>query len=114
MRLGRNYGLLYLQVIAMADEDRWRISLATRVRRTDDLLATEVEGEMIMMDPDQGLYFGLDHIGTDIWKRMAHPVLVADLVTDLAANYLAPVEKVEGDVLALLSRMAEHGLISEC
>lgn len=111
--LGRKCGKGRFRVIAMADEDR-QISLATRVRRSNDLLATEVEGEMMMMDPEQGLYFGLDPIGTDIWKRMADPVLVADLVADLADDYLAPVAQVQRDVLALLSRMAAHGLISEC
>lgn len=88
--------------------------LAARLRRNDDLLATEVDGEMIMMDPDKGLYFGLDPVGTDVWHRLAAPILVADLVAALARDYQAPAEEVERDVLALLRHMAEHGMVSEC
>jgi hypothetical protein len=39
---------------------------------------------------------------------------VADLVAALARDYQAPAAEVERDVLALLSRMAEHGLVSAC
>ena len=83
-------------------------------RRSENCLISETGGEIVMIDPEQGQYFGLDPIGTDIWHRLERPVLVADLVAELARDYHAPVEGVERDVLALLSHMAEHGLVTTC
>ncbi|HYD97749.1 MAG TPA: PqqD family protein [Alphaproteobacteria bacterium] len=87
---------------------------AARIRRSDRALATEVGGEMVMMDVEQGVYFGLDAIGTDIWKRLETPVSVQALAAALAQDYDAPVETIERDVLALLASMAERGLVEVC
>lgn len=98
----------------MTDVLPFRPEPVTRLQRVDIALTTEVGGELVMMDPDKGLYFGLDPIGTDIWHRLATAVVVADLVADLARDYQASPAEVERDVLDLLSRMAEHGLVAEC
>lgn len=98
----------------MTSSDSKQPGPRTRVRRADDLLATEVADGMVLMDPEKGLYFGLDLIGTDIWRRLASPVLASDLVAALVRDYEAPAAQVERDVLVLLARMFEHGLVSEC
>lgn len=98
----------------MADTNRLQPGPSTRLRRSENLLTTEMDGETIMMDPEKGLYFGLDPIGTDIWRRLAAPVLVADLIAALARDYQTPAADVERDVLILLSHMAEHGMVSAC
>lgn len=85
-----------------------------RVRRCGDLLAADVDGEMVMMDVETGVYFGLDAIGTDIWKRIEAPVTVADLAAGLAGDYDAAPETIERDVLALLTDMAARGLVEVC
>lgn len=98
----------------MADADIPSIRPATRVRRQDGLLATDLAEQVIMMDPEKGLYFELDAIGTDVWRRLEAPILVADLVADLTRDYDAPRAEVERDVLALLRQLAEHGLVTPC
>lgn len=75
------------------------------------MLSTEVDGEVVMMDMENGLYFGLDAVGTDIWRRLEQPMTVAQLVTGLSATYAADAGIIERDVSALLLRMAEHGLV---
>lgn len=85
-----------------------------RVRRCGDLLSADVDGEMVMMDVETGVYFGLDAIGTDIWKRLEAPVTVADLTADLVGDYDAAPETIERDVLALLTDMKTRGLVEVC
>ena len=86
----------------------------TRLRRTDGVLATTVDGELVMMDVEKGVYFGLDAIGTDVWNRLEAPVTAAELADALAQDYEADTATIERDVLALLSRMAEQGLVEVC
>jgi len=43
---------------------------ATIILRNLSVLTAEVDGEIVMMSIEQGRYFGLDDIGSDIWKRL--------------------------------------------
>ena len=38
-----------------------------RVRRIDDVLDTDIDDQTVMMDIEQGRYFGLNDTGTRIW-----------------------------------------------
>lgn len=98
----------------MADAGSFLSSPTVRICREIAVLTTGLMDRLLMMDPEQGLYFELDAIGTEIWQRLETPVLLADLVAGLARDYQAPVAEVERDVLALLHRMADHRLIVPC
>lgn len=75
------------------------------------MLAAEVDGEIVMMSIEQGRYFGLDDIGSDIWKRIERPCSFATLVDGLAADYDADRGTIAADVTALLTRMAEQDVV---
>ena len=88
------------------------ISLASVVVRNDGLLMTEVDGEVILLSTAQGLYFGLDLIGTEIWKQLARPMNVAGLCAALAERYEEPEPgAIERDVLDLLAELHEKQLV---
>jgi hypothetical protein len=75
------------------------------------VLAAEVDGEIVMMSIEQGRYFGLDDIGSDIWKRIDPPCLFAELIDRLTADYDADRAVIAADVRALLLRMAAHDVV---
>ena len=74
-------------------------------------LAAEVSGEVVLMSLERGHYYGLDDIGSHIWSQIAQPVRVADLVARLAADYDGDPAVIESDVLDLLNRLLDHGLL---
>lgn len=84
---------------------------ATRIARSPSVLAAEVDGEIVMMSIEQGLYFGLDDIGSDIWKRIDPPCLFADLIDRLAADYDADRATIAADVRELLSRLVAQDVV---
>lgn len=92
------------------DVDR-SVAVSSTVVQSRDPLAAEVDGEVVLMSVDLGRYFGLDVIGADVWRRMETPVRVSDLCAALAADYDGAPEVIERDVLELLHRMADRGLI---
>jgi hypothetical protein len=83
----------------------------TRIAREPSVLTAEVDGETVMMSIQEGQYFGLDDIGSDIWKRLEAPCSFAELVDGLARDYDAERDRIAADVRALLLRMAEHGVV---
>lgn len=74
-------------------------------------LKAEVDGEIILMSVANGLYFGLDDIAGDIWRRLAQPIRVDALCAALTVEYEGEPAVIERDVLALLNKLAERGLI---
>jgi hypothetical protein len=87
------------------------IALSDTVSISADLLSTEIDGEIVMMDMEAGRYLYLDRIGSVIWTELAQPRTVADLCQSLAGRYAAPLEEIERDVLDLLEQMQRNDLI---
>jgi hypothetical protein len=88
-----------------------RIADLTIVSRSPSVLTAQIDSEVVMMSVEQEEYFGLDDIGSDIWKRLDPPCTFADLIDRLAADYDADRENIAEDVRALLATMAEHGVV---
>src|SRR5216683_2372711 len=83
-----------------------RVEDATIISRSRSVLAAEVDGEIVMMSIEHGRYFGLDDIGSDIWKRIETPCSFGELIDRLMADYDADRATITADVRALLERMA--------
>lgn len=82
-----------------------------RVVQGQKQLAAETGDTIVIMSVDHALYCGLDKIGTDIWHRLAQPMVIADLCVALTATYRGDREQIDADVLELLSSMHAQGLI---
>jgi hypothetical protein len=87
------------------------IADSTMISRSPSVLTAEVDGEVVMMSIEQGQYFGLDDIGSDIWKRLDSPCAFGDLINRLAADYDADRASIAADVRALLESMAERDVV---
>jgi hypothetical protein len=87
------------------------ITEATIISRSPSVLTAEVGGEIVMMNIEQGHYFGLDEIGSDIWKRIEPPCSFATLIEGLAADYEADRATIVAEVQSLLGNMANHDVV---
>jgi hypothetical protein len=87
------------------------ITDATIVSRSPSVLSTEVNGGIVMMSVERGRYFGLDDIGSDIWKRIEPPCSFATLIEGLVTDYEANRATIVADVQALLGRMVEQDIV---
>jgi Coenzyme PQQ synthesis protein D (PqqD) len=96
---------------ANAAEKTSQIGDATMISRSPSVVTAEVDGEIVMMSIEQGRYFGLDDIGSDIWKRIEPPCSFATLIDRLAADYEADRATIAADVRSLLGRMVEQDVV---
>src|ERR1700680_3519361 len=87
------------------------IADATIISRSPAVLSAEVDGEIVMMNIERGRYFSLDHIGSDIWRRIEPPCSFATLIDGLAADYEADRTSIVSDVKSLLRHMAKHDIV---
>jgi coenzyme PQQ synthesis protein D (PqqD) len=83
----------------------------TTVVVTGDVLATEFEDELVVLNLQDGVYYGLDHAGVRIWQLLQKPSRVADLRNVLLTEYDVDSERCHRDLVALLSDLATRGLV---
>jgi hypothetical protein len=96
---------------ANSAEKARQIGATTLISRSPSVLTAEVDGEIVMMSIERGRYFGLDDIGSDIWKRIEPPCSFASLIDALAADYEADRATIAADVQTLLGRMVEQDVV---
>ncbi len=87
------------------------ITPETVVQRSDHLLTSDVDNETVMMDIDRGDYFGLNEVGSRIWKLSQNPISVNDLCTELEKEYGVTSEQCEADVKLFLAELVEQNFI---
>lgn len=81
------------------------------LRRENVAVSDAPDGEKMMLDIEQGKYFGLNKIGALIWNELAEPKTVDELVGLFAGR--ASVERVviETDVCEFIEEMLKKNLI---
>ena len=65
----------------------------------------------MILNFDKGVYYGLDKVGARIWELLRNPLTVAELRDTIVTEYDVEPDRCEADLQALLSELAEAGLI---
>ena len=79
--------------------------------RNDAVPSGEVDGELVALDMEKGDCFGLDRIGTDIWRLAAVPVSLEAIVDELTQRYDVDAATCRRDIEPFLGDMVEAGLL---
>jgi hypothetical protein len=87
------------------------LDLHMRVRRIDDVLDTEIDEQTVMMDIDQGRYFGLNQTGTRIWTLLSQPIVIGDLCGRLTEEFDISREQCEQQLIDFLENLLDRGLL---
>jgi hypothetical protein len=76
-----------------------------------DQMASDVAGETVILGLTAGRYYGLDAVGARVWQLIQTPARLADVRNTIVAEYDVEPQRCEADLLALLQKMADTGLI---
>lgn len=88
------------------------ITLTHRLRRSDDVLFQNLDGEAVLLDLTGEAYFGLNEVGTRVWELLETTPLLGDVCERLQLEYEVDRERAAADLLGLASRLVESGLAS--
>lgn len=88
------------------------ITTQSVLARNPEINFTDMGGEIVMMSIDQGEFYGLDDIATDIWNRLEEKMAVHNLCKDLCASYGIDTEQCLTDILPFLDEMVADKLIN--
>lgn len=77
----------------------------------DHQTSTEVDGESVILDLEEGVYYGLNPVGARIWKEIQEPTAVEEITAAILAEYDVNAEQCREDVISLLQNLKENDLI---
>ena len=83
---------------------------ATVVSSCDTVLASPLGGEVVLLEPEEGIYYSLNEVGARIWEIIRDPVAVDSICRLISQEYDVDPERCRGDVLELLTELLDHGL----
>jgi hypothetical protein len=87
------------------------ISETSIVSRAPDVIATELDGEAVLMSIAGGQCYGFDAIGTRIWSMIERPTPVGEVVAALIDAYDVAADTCRRDVTRLLAELVRERLI---
>ncbi len=86
-----------------------KVSATTRIARSDGLVAEQMEGGIVMLDPETDRYLRLNATGRLIWEALAEPATLAELAGVLSERSGISTERAEADATTFIEGLIEFG-----
>lgn len=84
----------------------------TKLHRTRDVVATDMNGETVMMHIDKGTYFALTGSGGQIWNALEEPATIEEVVSFIEREYdVSQVDNLEHVIGEFVGKLVEQGLV---
>jgi hypothetical protein len=87
------------------------ISFDKKVSVQPGIHCQELDGESVFLNLNSGRYFGLDEVGTRMWKVLTTAPTIQAGYELLLAEYDVEEKQLQQDVNDLLEKLVAHGLV---
>lgn len=87
------------------------IDRETKIKRNPDMVSSDMDGEKVMMSIENGEYYALDPVGSDIWENIEDEIKIDDLIKKLLSKFDVSEEICEKDTMEFLNELIEKKLI---
>ena len=88
-----------------------QINKQTIVKRAKDIVFNAIDDEIVMLSIENGEYYGLDAIGSRVWKLIENPVSFEYITSELIQEFNVSESTCIKDVSEFLISLKEKNLI---
>ena len=88
------------------------ISKSSRVVVAEDVVSCDLDVEAAILDLKEGIYYGLDPVGSRIWDLLQEPTTVDEILKVLLDEYDVELEECKKDVCDLIGELSDNGLVN--
>lgn len=81
------------------------------IERAGEVLVSDVDDEVVMLDRESDVYYGLNEVGAFIWEQLAEPRTVAELEESTAEAFDVSRSRCRKDVQEFLTDLLDADLI---
>ena len=92
-------------------EDSIKIQSSTIVRRSRDVVFTQLDDELVAIDAQSGLCYALNESAGKVWDSIATPLSVAAICAGLVQEYKVDESTCLREVSAVLQNLCNAGLV---
>ena len=88
------------------------LTLHTRLRTNEEEVAANVmDGEAIMINLSNGIYYSMDKVGGLVWAMIEHRRSLEEMVAAIIAHYDIPHPQAQADVERLATELLQENLV---
>ncbi|UIP06154.1 PqqD family protein [Erythrobacter sp. SDW2] len=85
---------------------------APLLSRNPKLSPVEMDGRLVMMDSERGVYFALDAVGSAVWEILEEPSTLETVTRHVARSFDAPCrEELRRDLEEFIAALIDQGLL---
>lgn len=81
------------------------------VPRRGEVVWQNLEGEMVLLNPQTGEYFGLNEVAGSFWEKVDGKRSLEQIMGELLEEYDVEKEELQKDIADLIGRMKPFNLI---
>jgi hypothetical protein len=104
---------------AKGEEMEMKVDLEKIYVPSEEVVAREIEGEIIIVPLTSGIgdmedeLFTLNETGKVFWKGMDGKKTLGEITRSLTASYTAPLEEIEADALGFMTELIKRKIVVE-
>ena len=83
----------------------------TALIRNPELVAAEMDGDLVMMSIDNGEYYGVGGVGPRIWELLELPITVEAITAIICDEFDVETDRCREDMGAFARQLLEMGLV---
>lgn len=89
-----------------------KLSLDSTVVADEAAISTDLDGEVVILDTNKGIYYGLDAVGTYIWNLLQQPATLREVRNAVLQAYDVDVSICERDLMTLIQKLSSNSLVN--
>ena len=87
------------------------IDFSTMLKRKPDMVAANIDGDVVMMDVDQGQYYGISGVGSRVWELLEESISIVGITEVICREYETDPATCRNDITKFINELIEIGLI---
>jgi hypothetical protein len=88
------------------------LALHTRLRRKDDdIVAKVMDGEAVIINLSNGIYYSIDQVGAAMWELIEQRYSLDEVAAAIAARYDVSLALAQADAVRLGGELLQHELV---
>lgn len=107
----RRFGILENGARIMTTPSPDDIALDTRVAASSSQIASKLGDESVILSLSDGMYYGLDAVGTRVWALLDRPRPVREICDAIEREHDVEAPECQQAVLALVRDLVDRGLV---
>lgn len=85
--------------------------LKQTLRANESVVSADLDGETVLLNVETGVYFGLDPVGTEIWKVLEKGATEDEVVVRLGEIFEVDADQLRDDVRDFVTQLQDKQLV---